>query len=83
MIIAVLGVESDRYRHNSIIGAIYEQVGRLSVGDGLMIDSVVDVDGTVVGEKSTRTHLSIIAKENGVRFATRKRGSSLSVTRTA
>lgn len=83
MVITVLGVESDRYRHNSIIGAIYEQVGRIGVGDSVLIDSVVDVDGTKVGEKSTRTHLSIIAKENEIRFATRKRGSSLSVTRTA
>lgn len=81
MKINVLGTKSDVYRDNSIIGAIHSHTSTMSIGDTIAIDSVIDVDQTTVCEKSVRTHISIISKDTGAKYATRRRCGSLSVTR--
>ena len=77
--IAVSGDTALGYREWTVIGAIAKALDGLKSGDGVLVGKVVDVTGKELPLENIRMNLSKIAKDNGFKVFTRKKGEHLMI----
>lgn len=70
---------SEFFRPSTVLSGAHEAVGRLAVGDHVLVDGVEDAWGDAVPLGNFRVAINVVAKKTGMRFLTRTKSGGYPV----